>query len=500
MARAPHRTLARPSRLIVLVVIVAGVFSIQSGARWAGAASTKDGLPGTIPHAPPYISGFPIPFYRTTDYRSRIGSVAAADIDNDGSIELVVSVPTGLVTVVRADGSRPAGWPRTFDAYPQPAYPVGAPAVGDLDGDGLLEIIGCIAAGGPPARGIMYAFTADGRDLPGWPQEIRDYGENSSGCSEAATVLADLDGDGRREVIRAMSGGAVMAWRGDGRKVPGWPFSFGPDGLGRARPINADPTVADIDGDGRQEVVLVESGPSARMAAVGESGHAMPGFPVQLPEVVDHQSTAVGDLDGDGVPELIQATVPLDGSLDGFAGTAPASVHVMRADGSMRPGWPVTLQAGAPWGALLADLDRDGRPEILQQDGDLLLGFDPDATLLPGFPYPVHRDFVKSQGLYASCWLAADLNGDGASDLLQARSNFYDGTSSLRVVGLRAGGQSLKGFPFDASGWAAASTPVVVDLTGDGVNDLVLLADAGTAGGFSLLAWDLGAILRGNQR
>ncbi len=499
MARTPRRTFVRPAQPIALIVLGVAGLCLWITAGRAGAAPIKDGMPGTIPHAPPYISGFPIPFYRTTDYRTRQGSVAAADIDRDGSIELVVAVPTGLVSVIRSDGSRPAGWPRNFEAFPQPAYPVGAPAVGDLDGDGLAEIVGCITAGPAPARSFMYAFRADGRDETGWPLEIRDAGDASTGCSEAATVLADLNGDGRREIIRAMSGGAVMAWYGDGRKMPGWPYSMGPDGFGRTRPINPDPTVADLDGDGREEVVLVESGATARLAAIEGSGRAARGYPVQLAEVVDHQSTAVGDLDGDGRPELIQATVPFDGSLDGTGGLVPASLHVMRVDGSALPGWPMTLQTGAPWGALLTDLDRDGRPEILQQDGDLLYGFDPLGTVLPGFPYPVHRDFVKSQGLYASCWVAGDADGDSWPDLVQARSNLYNGGNTLRLVALRAGGQALKGFPFDVTGWAAASNPVLADLTADGVNDLVLLVDAGTGGGFSLVAWDLGALLRGNK-
>jgi hypothetical protein len=75
-------------------------------------------------------------------------------------------------------------------------------------------------------------------------------------------------------------------------------------------------------------------------------------------------------------------------------------------------------------------------------------------------------------------------------------SNQYAGSSYLRVFGLRATGQPIRGFPFDAPGLLAASRPVLTDLNGDGINELVMLGAFGGNGGWSLAAWDLGTLSR----
>lgn len=465
-------------------------------------------MPGQVPRRPPYVTGFPIPFHRTVDYRPLQGSVVAADLERSGHPALVVSLTTGLLTVVRADGSMPPGWPRLFDALPQPAYPYGGAAVGDLDGDGSPDIVTCVVSGNMPRRNFLYAMRADGSDLPGWPIEIKHSDPGYYSCSAAGVLLADLTGDGRMEVVRGMNLDEVVAYDGSGRSLPGWPFRLPPDALGRVRGINADLAAADLDGDGRQEIVLVESGLEPRLVAVAADGHPMPGFPHVLPSIVDQQAPCAADLDGDGRPELIQATLPYTGAILASSSkqrqidttplpAVPASLNVLRADGTSPPGWPRDLVSGAPWGALIADIDGDGLPEILQQDGDLLYAYDSTDAVLSGYPLSLHRQFIRADATQDSAWFAADLDGDGKIDLLHDRSVLYAGSAYLRVFGLRTTGQSLRGFPFDVPGVLAASKPVAVDLSNDGVADLVMLAADGTTGGYSLLAFDLGAPARG---
>jgi len=495
----------------------------------AGGPSRR--LPGRIPKSPPYVAGFPIPFPRPSDYRARQGSVVSIDLGKEGGTGLVVSITSGLVTLLRPDESGvihpAAGWPRTFDALPQPAYPLGTPGVGDLDGDGVPEIVTCVVSGNLPRRNFLYAFRTDGSDLPGWPVEVPHEGSDYYSCSPAGVLLADLDGDGRMEVVRGMNQGEVQAFSGDGRPVPGWPFRLGVDSFGRPRGLNADLAAADLDGDGRDEVIFAESGFEPRLVAVSGDAHLLPGFPRILPSLIDRQAPVVGDLDGDGHPEVVQATLPFTGDMlpslpyaggrltertgagrsapdsrgsggaDPVPPLAPAEVIVLHADGSAAAGWPRTLAIGGPWGALLADLNGDGLPEILQQDGGLLYAFDAGGGVLSGFPQRIHRDFLRSQAIEESPWLATDLDGDRQVELIQARSDLYAGFSYLRVFGLRGTGQPVRGFPFEAEGLLAASPPVAVDLNRDGVRDLVMLTTAGPSGPWSLLAWDLGAQGRG---
>ncbi len=502
----PRRADRRPTRFRIALWI--GLAFGTCSAFWSAPQKAVREMPGQIPKHPPYVMGFPIPFHRTVDYRPLQGSVVAADLERTGHPALVVSLTTGLITVVRADGSTPPGWPRLFDRLPQPAYPYGAAAVGDLDGDGSSEIVTCVVSGNMPRRNFLYAMRADGSDLPGWPIEIKPPGTGYYSCSGAGVLLADLTGDGRMDVVRGMNLDEVQAYDGSGRPLPGWPFRLPPDAAGRIRGINADLAAADLDGDGRQEVIFVESGLEPRLVAVAPDGRPMPGFPRVLPSIVDQQAPVAADLDGDGRPELIQATLPYTGAFLASSSrqrqnvaatqpTVPASLNVLRADGSSPPGWPRDLASGGPWGALIADIDGDGLPEILQQDGDLLYAYNAGDAVLPGYPLSLHRQFVRADATQDSAWFAADLDGDGRIDLLHDRSVLYAGSAYLRVFGLRTSGQSLRGFPFDVPGLMAASKPVAVDLSNDGVADLVMLAVDAMTGGYSLLAFDLGAQARG---
>ncbi|MGH9748540.1 MAG: FG-GAP repeat domain-containing protein, partial [Candidatus Polarisedimenticolia bacterium] len=435
-----------------------------------GTARAAQEMPGALRNAPPQASGFPIPYFRTADYRTRIGAVVPADVDRDGAMEIVVTIPSGLVTVIGRGGAVRPGWPRTFETLEQPAYPLGAPAAGDLDGDGRDEIVACVLAGPGGASSRLFAFGDDGADLPGWPVAL------DGACAATSVLLADFDGDGASEIAHALSDGTIAAFDGDGRPLPGWPHRLGPDASGRLRAVNAELTASDLDGDGSDDLVLVESGLGPRLAAISGAGRMLPGFPQRLPEVTELQAPAAADLDGDGRPEIVQSTQPFVGDTiaepvalakpDPTEPAIPAALRVLRADGTAVPGWPVGLAEGAAWGAVVTDLTGDGTPEILQQDGDLLAGFDVSGSPLPGFPIDLRRELKRSQSLERSPWSVADLNADGAADLLQLQGNLYAGGTILRVFGIRNGGHSLRGFPFDAEGLLAASRPAVLDLSG----------------------------------
>jgi len=460
---------------------------------------------------PPYAPGFPHLFPRTTDIRPREGALVAADLDHDGSVELIASVPSGVLTVVGTNGLDRAGWPRRFGVLPQPAWPAGRPGVGDLDGDGLDEIVTCVNADAPAHRRFLVALRADGGDVPGWPVELLATGAGG-GCSPGATVIVDLDGDGYGDVVRA-EGAAVYAFNGFGLSLPGWPWQAPPDASGRARPINADPIAADLDGDGRPEIVVVESGYGARLFAVDAGGRMVTHFPVPLGQVVDRQAPAATDIDGDGRSEIVQATLPFDGDFVAATGSrqtavgrapprmestgpgpmVPASLHVLRFDGAAAPGWPLPLGDGAAYGALVADLEGLGRPSILQGEGDLVDGYDGLGRTLRGFPVVVRGLPRGAEARIDTPWSATDLDGDGDVDLLRVSGFLEAGAASLRVIGLHLPAGPARGYPFMVTGILPSSQVVATDLTGDGIPEVVILASEETNGGWRLLAWNVAA-------
>jgi hypothetical protein len=229
-------------------------------------------------------------------------SPAFADLDGDGADELVIAGSDGRVHAMRRDGTDLPGWPAEVDPLPlhrgQPAFREGhvdpeasrgailaSVAVGDLDRDGEPEVV--VA----DLEGKVTAFRADGRrrwvreanpDFSGRPlspfvDERREERHRVQHGFIASPVLADLDADGTQEVVAASMDRHVYAWHEDGRPVDGFPV------------IVVDPEkVAAIDPRSHR-VTFKEGIPSLMQGAI-----------IDTP--------AVGDLTGDGRPEIVVGT------------------------------------------------------------------------------------------------------------------------------------------------------------------------------------------------
>jgi hypothetical protein len=184
---------------------------------------------------------------------------AAADLDGDGSPEIVQLTYDGEIVVLDAHGTTRARTRRLFD------FAISSPAVGDLNGDGKPEIV----AGGDFTTfdGALYAFSADGKVLPGWP--VR-----TGGWVRTSPAIVDLDGDGAAEVIAGSIDGWLHALRADGRELPGWPYFLGG--------ISSDNlALGDLDGDGTLEMASTVYRPItfgfAPIVTVLEFGSVSPG-------------------------------------------------------------------------------------------------------------------------------------------------------------------------------------------------------------------------------
>ncbi|MBI3920166.1 MAG: VCBS repeat-containing protein [Armatimonadetes bacterium] len=170
---------------------------------------------------------------------------------------------------------------------------------------------------------------------------------------EGAYLAADLDGDGREEIVMA-AGGPVRALSGEGRQLWRTMLSRGqPNLLG----------IADLDGCGRPEVVCATGMPATIHILSGKDGRVLweRSFDEQ---VYFMQGTRLADLDGDGKPELF------------LLGNAAA-------ENSRKVGWAYNFRDGFAkprrlWGGqalpfnphyrpqtIVADIDGDGRPEVV---------------------------------------------------------------------------------------------------------------------------------------
>jgi subtilisin family serine protease len=122
-----------------------------------------------------------------------VDSVVLADMDADGIPE-IVKLGASTIEVWRGDGTPLPGWPRTTaDEYLETA-----PAIGDIDGDGKVDLV---AVGFQydtflDGRVILHAFHADATYLPGFPRTLHAF---PGGARPPA--IADLDLDGRNDLV-----------------------------------------------------------------------------------------------------------------------------------------------------------------------------------------------------------------------------------------------------------------------------------------------------------
>ena len=192
-------------------------------------------------------------------------SMALADVDGDGDLELANPILFGTLGLLHHDGETALDLPHFAQDYPEGTNvdPVRAPsmvqfvtnpAFGDLTGDGTPDYV----LGGASTFGLVaMALTefvefqhlvsawdgATGAYLPGWPRQIEDF------QFLLAPVIADVSGDGKAEAVYASAGYVAHAWDADGAVPTGWPKTTGQWVLG-------SPAIGDIDGDGYLDVVL----------------------------------------------------------------------------------------------------------------------------------------------------------------------------------------------------------------------------------------------------
>lgn len=199
--------------------------------------------------------------------------LADGDFTGDGVPDVVVTADEGGGPVVAVfDGAQLARGQAVqatrFLGIDDPAFRGGArPGVGDVNGDGKPDLVIAAGTGGGPRVAVW-----DGASVrAGRPAHLMpDFFAFEPGLRNGTFVAAaDLDGDGAAElVVGAGPGGGprVLAFSGrqllTGRQVTMADFFAGsPDGRGGARVATAD-----IDGDGRPDVVI---GSGAGGAQVG---------------------------------------------------------------------------------------------------------------------------------------------------------------------------------------------------------------------------------------
>ncbi|MGQ9708027.1 MAG: immune inhibitor A domain-containing protein [bacterium] len=390
-----------------------------------------------------YQPGFPVDQGRNCPYRSTF----AVDLNQDGLLEIVTADSAGQVSVWRADGR---GYRFPNGAFVNINTSLTADvAVGEVAPDSGLELV---VAG---LDGKVRIYDASGRLLRLLTTLDRIV---------ASPCLADLNGDGYKDVIVGSTDLRLYAWNHQGQPLFGFPVYIGSE-------IRAPVAVTDTF---RPRIVLLTG--DHRLFLFNCDGTIVSGFPLTLGNSPFYSCAqpVVADFDRDSVMEI---AVVAGGEHDYRLYFVTQEGKIVFESGELiESPFIGTIAAG--------DMNRDGFLDIIAAARYKLFAFNRTATLVSNYPFR-HESTYTVQELagnwiitydvpfeYISSPVVADINGDGVRDLLIGSPEYgvlgFDGLS----------GKSLDYFPLMTAASVNAN-PLVADIDGDGKLEIAVGSDNG---------------------
>lgn len=390
---------------IPAAILAAAIFISCSSGNTSSEASQQP-LFANAPGSPVPVQGGP-------------GNILIGDMNNDRKFDLVVACgPTRSITVIEGKGNGQFGAALSNTTL---AETPGEIAIGDLNGDGKLDV----AVSSHDSYGVVL-FTGDGKGgltAAATSPVVMKLGQHPH---THGLAVADVNRDNKLDLITCNStDNDISLALGDGRgNFTRVPQSF---------PVGPSPYpfgTGDVNNDGWLDIVATATatGPSRReqlplsraltlLLSDGKGGRA----PRQLPlRTGEPWFAAIADLNGDGKPDIVAThhdqsalTVMMGDGRGGFT----------EANGS-----PMDLGVSL-FHLITADVDRDGKMDVVATSGDsirVLLG-DGRGAFKSAASIPV--------GPGAWRIAAADLNADGAVDVVTSNS---EGNSVSVLLGKAA--------------------------------------------------------------
>jgi WD40 repeat protein len=258
----------------------------------------------------------------------------------------------------------------------------------------------------------------------------------------------------------------VFAVRGDGSFLPGWPQN--PDPGTPQKGYWADGSAMDVDGDGRCE--LFAPAKNGNLYAwhwngtpLGASAAFKTGFPTYM-----RCSPSFANLDADPYKEII-------------FGAPNGSLYIWKKDGTNFGTFPKTPGTVSYGNTAVGDVNKDGILDVVYvtEGGAVNIYNTKTGNQLPGWPKAIS---MKSNPKTPSPALA-DFDNDGFLEIVIANNHVTPTLSAVQVYNYQ--GNLLPGWPIIVGGFTSESSPIVADVSGDGVPDILF----GNEGGL-LYGWN----------
>ena len=330
--------------------------------------------------------------------------IVISDLDSDGDLEIVTAHGHGYVSVYNHEGYFERGWPKRPEKREFRSL-----AVSDIDGDGDMEIAAGIAKS---IRTNVWVFEHNGKIRSGWPRLSKDE-SSSAGIYNDNIGIGDIDGDMLPEIIVPSDTITICAYEADGSRVGANEIYHGNQGHDMIY-WGQVPAYVDIEFEIRGWGPCYEE-PTNRANFANEPANIV-------------------DVNGDGINEIVVIGDVHNCNTDPYTDVYMVP-YIFNADRSRfnTDGYNWTelpADTGAPIcqdydiieniqpNPVTVDLDGDGNLEILYPSYDgRLHAFWLDKTEHGNWPYSVYdsRDGFYS---FASEPLVADLDNDGHPEVI----------------------------------------------------------------------------------
>lgn len=365
-----------------------------------------------------------------------LSPMAAADFNNDGALDLAVSGEQDIAILLNHGGAHFAA-PHQLEA-------IGVRAALDLNHDGIRDLI-------TDTNPIVWFGNEDGTYTPGTAARPKG-GFND----ETLVEVTDLNADGHDDLVVVAhnpvgtTNGQLWIMLGDGSG------SFVTHDLGYFGHRPRSVVVTDIDRDGKLDIVVGSDIPLSGMPVTIAYGRGDGTFEpsVDITATGGGEQMSVGDIDGDGLPDIMAG--------DGYGRTVLINIGHRQ----FRSTWSQEPFEGQ---MRLADVNSDGKWDLIEAVSRSLPTRVEVRVRLSRGDGTFAAAVVTQVPIYdADSMLIADLNGDGHPDVVLSDASSTASTNTFSV--LLGNGTAAFDPP---SLYPSEGRLSIVDLNGDGLLDIL---------------------------